>query len=158
MGNLLTTTMCNAVANTLFTIDALKSGVVQKPGELSEGIVEAPTVQVYPDEASPITLSGQTERTSFGTPDHEKMKRQTDFIIHIDLYARQRKAIGEDMAALINLIDPIIAKMEEQSVAPFFGIDGVRAFSWTSQRVTFIYGDAQVPYIGWRWILTFRVF
>ena len=158
MGNVLTTSICNTVVNTLRTIPALGSGVVQKPGEMTEGITDEPTVQVYPEEVKPVTPSGATERTSFGTSNHDKMKRQHDITVHIDLYARMRHELNEDMAALLDLIDPIEEKLEEQSVKPYFGLAGLQAFSWTSSRVIFVYGDPEIKYVGWRWVLTFRVF
>ncbi len=147
-----TATICNAIANEIAEVADMGSGATQKPGELGDGIADEPTIQIYP-EAHEQDPSGSTDRTTF-----RGGVRQTVVTVHVDLYARQRRYLGEDMAALIRLIDAITDKFEEQDTKPYFDQAGIKAFSWTGSRVLFTYGDPQVNYVGWRWTLLITVF
>ena len=146
------TSVCNTIANTLWEIDAVKSGAVQKPGELSEGISDYPTLQVYL-ESHGQDESGSTDRSSFGGG-----VRRTRMTVHVDLYARERRDLGEDMAALLNLVDVVSQKFEEQDDKPYFGLEGIKAFQWDGSRILFTYGDPMVSYVGWRWTITIWLF
>jgi len=82
--------------------------------------------------------------------------RQTEFVIHADYYAEQRGHIGEDMAALVDGINTLTDMLEGQDQKPYFGLDGLKAFFWRWDRVTFEYGG--VGYVGARYLITVRVF
>ena len=144
------TQICQAVETTLGAATGISYS--QTFSELKEGIIDVPLLQVYP-ESIRQDAGTQTDRTTFGAG-----VRQTEVIVHADLYARQRKHLGEDMAALVPLIDATQNKLEEQDRQPYFGLDGIKAFSWSAQRVIFNYGDPQVGYVGTRFILVLRVF
>lgn len=120
--------------------------------ELTEGINDTPLLQVYAEagEQDPTT---NTDRTTFRAG-----VRQTSLTINADYYAQQRKHIGEDMAALIDGIDAMTNIFEAQDAKPYFGLDGIKAFHWSWQRVTFDYGDPAINYVGARFTLTIRVF
>lgn len=120
--------------------------------ELTEGINDTPLLQVYPDSGNQDP-AGNTDRTTF-----KAGVRQTVLTINCDYYAQQRKHIGEDMAALVDGIDAMTNIFEAQDTKPYFGLDGIRAFSWSWQRVTFEYGDPNIGYVGARFTLTIRVF
>ena len=120
--------------------------------QLTEGMNDLPALQVYPESVGQDP-TGNADRTTF-----QAGRRQSSIIIHADLYARQRSHLGEDMAALVNRWDAAITILEAQNTKPYFGLDGLQAFAWTSQRVVFQYGDGGLPYVGVRFILTFRVF
>lgn len=119
--------------------------------ELSEGIHDMPLLQVYPETGVQDPAS-DTDRTTFGAG-----VRQTDITIHADYYARQRSHMAEDMAALVAGVDAITNIMEEQDSQPF-GLEGIKAFRWHWQRVKFLYGDPQLPYVGVRFVIVLRVF
>jgi hypothetical protein len=143
-------------------LDAIESTLAASSGltrtqsydELTEGMNDLPTLQVYPEagEQDP-SGDGRTDRTAFGGG-----VRQTEFTIHADLYARQRSHLGEDMAALVDLIDAMQDVFEQQNTKPYFGLEGIRAFHWSWRRVVFTYGDPQLGYMGARFVLTVRVF
>jgi hypothetical protein len=120
--------------------------------ELTEGIHDLPMLQVYP-EAGSQDPAGGTERTSF-----QAGVRQTEFTIHADYYARQRRDIGEDMNALVAGIDALQDVLEAQDTKPYFGLDGIRGFRWSWNRVVFVYGDPQMGYVGARFVVVVRVF
>lgn len=147
-----------AIATTLETATVLVSGtgVVQdaNASELSEGIQDRNTLQVYPEEGRTDT-TGNTDRTGF-----RGGVRVTEITIHCDYYARQRSHIGEDMKALLDGADSIISVLEAQNTKPYFGLDGIKAFAWTWTRILFEYGQGNnsVKYVGVRFIFKITVF
>lgn len=125
---------------------------VHQPGELREGMQDAPLLQIYPDTLAQDP-EGNADRTTF-----RAVVRQTVQTWNMDLYARQRSDLGEDMAALLPLVDAIVDRLEQQDTKPYFGLVGIKAFSWTAQRVAFVYGTPEISYAGMRFVLTLRVF
>ena len=124
----------------------------QSYNELTEGVNagDTPLVQVY-WQAMAMAPPGRTDRTTFGAGIRNK-----ELTFHVDVYAQQRAHIGEDMASLVTVFDAILTALEAQDQKPYFGLDGLKAFSVTAQRVTFDYGGAQ--YVGCRAILTVWVY
>ncbi len=118
--------------------------------ELTEGMADTPTLQVYWSATGTDPTSG-TSQSSF-----RGVQRQTRMTFWADLYARQRSDIGEDMAALLPLIDAIQTKLEEQRTSRF-GLEGIRAIEgWTGRLLVFDYADAK--YVGARFEIILRVF
>ena len=144
--------ICDAVEDTLAAaITVIRS---ESYDELTEGVhaADVPLLQVYP-EAGLQDAGGRTDRYTF-----QAGARQTEFTLHADYFARQRSHIGLDMKALVNGIDALQNVLEAQDKKPYFGLDGIRAFSWTWSRVVFAYGDPQLAYMGARFVLLVRVF
>lgn len=87
--------------------------------------------------------------------------KQTELVLFMDLYVRQRAHIGEDFSFLLPFIDAINDELGDQD-SPFFGLlddDGlpaIKAFHWTGSLVQFEY--AEVKYLGARFELTVRIF
>lgn len=125
----------------------------QRLETMGESIADLPTLQIYPESGA--TQSGKgTERVSFGG-----QVKISDLVVNVDFYARQRSHIGEDMMALALGIDAIYEVLNEVSKSkPLFGLEGIKAFDWTWQRVEFVYGDAALTYAGARFILNFTIF
>jgi hypothetical protein len=142
--------ICDAIETTLSSATGLNRS--ETYSELSDGITEEAWLQVYPETLETDVATG-TDRTTF-----RGGVRQTEFTFHADLYARQRSHIGDDMRLLVQLIDAIVVKLEQQATKPYFGLEGIKAFRWRGERVTFIYGDRQLPYVGMRFTITVRVF
>lgn len=142
--------ICDAITETL--TPAVGLARAQSYDELSEGMNDLPALQVYPEMGNQDP-SGNADRTTF-----RAAVRQTELTIFADYYARQRSHIGEDMAALVSGIDAIVDELEKQDTKPYFGLEGIKAFSWSFRRVTFVYGDPQVSYIGARFEIKVRVF
>ena len=142
--------ICDAIESTLGAATGITRS--QSYDELGESIQDVPLIQVYP-EMLRGNATGETDRSSFrGTI------RQTEVVIITDLYARQRSHMGEDMKALVNEIDAIIDVIEAQDTKPYFSEDGIKAFNWRGERVTFVYGDNQLPFVGMRFYFTIRIF
>ncbi len=144
------TQLIDAVANTLGVASLLERS--DSYDELREGMQDAPVIQVYADAANQDP-GGGTDRTTFkaGT-------RQTNLVIFVDLYARQRSHIGEDMAAVYNTLDELAEIIESQDTKPYFSDEAIKAFAWSWQRVMFEYGDPKTVFAGARITINLRIF
>jgi len=96
------TSIMDAIAATLATISGL---TVNKYDLLTEGLQNAPLCQVY-CESEVFDVTTGSDRTTF-----QGGVRQTEFIVFVDVYARQTRDMGEDMAALYPWVDAIRAKL-----------------------------------------------
>lgn len=149
MATTTTAEICDAIESTLRSATGLLRS--ESYDELSDGITETPTLQVY-WESTEEDITGNADRTSFGAG-----VRQDEHLFHGDLYVRQRSHIGEDMADLVTMKDAIDARLVAQTDS-LFGLSGIKAFHWRAERVTFIYGDPQIPFVGIRYYFTIRTF
>jgi hypothetical protein len=140
--------ICNGIESALSAATTLARS--QSYDELTEGVHDIPTLQVYP-ESGLQDAGGNTDRTTFGAG-----VRQTEFTIHADYYAAQQSNIGEDMAALVNGIDAIQNELEKQDSTRFGFSDHNLSFRWSWTRVQFVYNEAN--YMGARFIIVVRVF
>jgi len=129
---------------------------VQDYDELTEGMNTLPTIQVYPERWD-VDVASETDRTTFvdaltGVPG----VRQTEVLIRVDVYVRQRSQLNEDWGDAVDVADAVNDKLEEQGACPLFATVGIRSFHWTCTRVVFDY--AGILYTGWRFELTLRIF
>lgn len=129
---------------------------VQNYDQLTEGMNTTPTLQVYP-ESWEVDVSGDTDRSTFvdGTTGIPGV-RQTDLLIRLDLYVRQRSQLNEDWGDAVDLASAVSDKLDEQGSCPLFAQTGIRSMHWTCTRVVFDY--ATVLYTGFRFELRVRVF
>lgn len=127
--------------------------IAQEPNDFDEGIVDSALMQIYPVSGD-TDPAGNNDRRSF-----QAAVRLTEVVVHVDYYARQRSNLDEDMVAVVNGMDGIIDKLEQQTTV-LFGLDKtkVKAFKWHWEHVTFVYGDPEVKYAGVRFIITVTVF
>lgn len=140
----------DAITQTIGVAEGLHRS--QSYDELTDGMTDTPTLQVYwqQDTTDP---QGSTSMTTFRTG-----VQQASMVFHVDLFVRQRSHIGEDMKVLYEVAQAVRETLEAETVKPYFGLAGIEAFSWTAERVTFEYGDPSLPYVGARFTLTIRVF
>lgn len=142
--------IADAIAGTLSTIQ--EDWRVQTAQNMTESIPETPLLQVYPERGS--TDSGSSsDRASFRAG-----IRRTDVTIFADLYARQRSDISTDLRAAFELFDEIERHLIDQQVKPYFGLPEIKSFNWQWERVTFEYGDPNLPYVGIRITFMVKVF
>ncbi len=144
--------IADALAATIRGAASLSDDAVKSFDQLTES-VDPPMVQIYPSPSWSQDPSGNTDRTTFGGG-----VRQTLIPFHVDLYARRRSHIDDDMNAVVTISDEIEAIFEQQDTKPYFAEEGIKAFSWTANLVSFVYGDPQTSYLGVRYIVTIRVF
>jgi len=121
---------------------------VQDYDDLTEGMNNLPAVQVYWEEDDDKSSTyGKSDRMTFGGNVGQC------FTFHVDVYARRRSNIGQDMAATLPLVDTIDAKIRAQvgSSAPF-GV-AIQSFQWEWSRCVFEYGAKDRTYMGARCVL-----
>ena len=82
--------------------------------------------------------------------------QQTAVVIIVDVYARRRSQLSDDMKVTVDLIDAISDILETQERPPFFGESGVKAYSWSWKRMTFL--RAKAFYMGVRFTINCRIF
>lgn len=148
--NVTLTQMCDAVRDELKQADKVKRAM--SVADFKESIPDVALLQVYPESGETAMYSG-TDRTTFRAG-----VRHSQAIIHVDCYARVRSQIGQDMKAAVELADAVINRLEQQRVSPYFGLQGLKAFRWTWERVTFTYGDPETKFAGIRFVLSFDVY
>ena len=142
--------IADAIADTLAAAAGLGTARVQSLDELTEGMNDTPTLQVYLEEFGQ-NATGNVDRSTF-----KGGVRQTDILIHADLYATPRAHLGQDMADAVALVEQLQAILEAQDTKPYFGLEGIKAFSWTARRVNFDY--AGQLFLGFRFMIRVRVF
>lgn len=123
---------------------------VQDAGDLGEGLLDLPAIQVY-WQGSITEPGGETDRRTVGAG-----VRLTRLTFHADVYARQRSHLGEDMTRTLALAEAVQSVLEAQNQPPFFGLAGVRALRWNAERVTFDYGGT--AYAGVRFVIETTVY
>ena len=159
MANITLNAIVDAVSDTLGTATTLNRS--QSYDELTENIPDWPLLQVYWESFSPVSTDSGTDRRTFGGlgGDEDTPLRDKEIIVHADYYARPRSHIDEDMKAVVDGADALLDILETVDVTPFFGLDGIKAWSLQSAtRSTFIYNDPQTPYAGVRFVIAIRVF
>jgi hypothetical protein len=144
------TEMCDGIESVLSTAIGVQSST--SCDELTEGVpaMDCPRVEVYPD-AGVCDPSGTTDRLTFSA-----CMQMSVVTIFADLYARQRSQLGEDMKATTEMIDSIIDVLQTQERPPFFGLKGIKAFSWRWKRSTFRRADAR--FVGARFTISCKIY
>ena len=119
---------------------------------MTEGIApfDCPRVEVYWDN-SICDPSGSTDRTTFNA-----CVQQAYITFFADVYARQRSQMGEDMKAVMDMIDALVPVLQAQQRPPFFGVEGIKAINWSAKRHVFV--RAKARYAGARFTIRCRVF
>ena len=142
--------ICDGIETTLSTVAGMQSSTTYS--EITEGLAtfDCPRIEVYP-QAGNCDPSGNVERTAVNAG-----VQQHILTVHVDLYARQRSELGEDMQAYVALVDELIDVLQTQEKPPFFGVEGIKAFSWRWTRAVLI--KAQARYVGARFVVVCRIF
>jgi len=112
--------------------------------------MDCPRIEVFPD-AGVCDPSGTTDRLTFSA-----CMQMSVVTIFADLYARQRSQLGEDMKETTEMIDSLIDVLQTQERPPFFGIKGIKAFSWRWKRFTFRRAGAR--FVGARFTISCKIY
>lgn len=142
------TEMCAAIAHDLKMSQKVKR--VMEPREMKESVEDLPLVQLYPQT---IEGSGdsQTDRSTFRAG-----VRERQVVLQIDVFARPRSHIGEDMQATLEVADGVIDRLDQQQGAPYFGLAGFKSFKWSAERAPIV--NNEITYMGMRFTLTLTLF
>lgn len=148
--------ICDAIDTTLGEVLVTASDLVKSHSydELEEGIQDQNTLQIYPEEQTPVSVGSETQQLTFGSNPYI----DEEIIIHCDYFARQRSHIGEDMGQLVTGIDAIRANLKTQNCPNPFDLVGIANFQWSWSRVVFAYGEPELKYVGARFRLVLRTF
>lgn len=143
--------VCDAIASTIREGSTLIK-TVKSFDELTEGIVatDCPRIQIYPNTYNP-DINNVLERTTFGAG-----LSQAELEIFVDIFARLRSHVDLDMRTNVQVLDELANIFEGEQDPPFFGLEGIKGFSWEWKRLTMLYGDAR--FMGGRVILKLRIF
>jgi len=152
MTTLLKSDVLDGLADALETIDGLR---VEAGAELQEGRIQLPLAQIY-WLRSETAVESEIERNTFGpTP-----VRQIEWVMRIDVRAREGKFFGQAYGTMLALEDAIEDALEAGASAdPPFGQEGLRGVRWTSEYVTWIgEGTTEPSYVGSRFEIVCRIY
>ena len=159
MGTFLLSTLLNAVKTYLGAAASLSR--TDGYNELTEGIHEAPTLQIWPVRNSGTDWTGQTDRLTLGASvlgqggGGAAKSSAKEYLIYADLYAEVRGAsLGEAMMTMVTGIEEL-EEILDRMAYPLFGLDDVLSFRWDWEHVTFDYG--KVRYVGARFKIWVRI-
>jgi len=124
--------------------------IAQSYDQLTEGMQDTPTLQVYP----------QIGTTDYGTEnDRRTFKgkvKGTEYEFLVMAFARPRSNVGEDMEACVRLWDALETILENIT-CNYFGVASVGNIAWTfAPPVPIEYGGA--VYVGFELTITVRFF
>ena len=144
------TQICDGIETTLTSTVGIRTTATFS--ELTEGVssLNCPLLEVYPQSGS-CDPHGRTDRTTMNAG-----VQQSIITVHVDLYARQRSNLGEDMAQTMSMVDSIIDILQEQEKPPFFGVAAIKSFSWSWRKA--VHNRAGADYVGARFTLLLRIF
>jgi len=118
--------------------------------ELTEGMADTPTLQVYFESWEAVETTTERSTMRGGV-------EQVSIVFHADVLGAPRGPdLGEEMARLQPVVDQIIDILQAQKTKPYFGLVGIRAMHWSANRVLIDYNGEL--FIACRFIITIRVF
>lgn len=140
-------TLLDNIKNTLLEATSLE--IAQSYDELTANIPQTPTLQVYPDRCSPVSIGSGTDRITFGSANKNAVIRKS-YTIHADLFVAQRHYIAQDMKVLVEVSEEFDEILGAQEKCNIFGDSNVSHFKWEWRRVLFDYSGKD--YIGIKYI------
>lgn len=122
----------------------------QDYNELTEGMADTPTLQVYFESWEAVEATTERSTMRGGV-------EQVDVIFHADVLGAARGPdLGEEMGRLLPVVDQIIDILQAQKIKPYFGLAGIKAMHWSANRVLIDYNGEL--FVACRFIITIRVF
>ena len=128
---------------------------IQSYNELTEGMNDTPTAQIYWESLFQSSGTTTTQKT-FGSSVNVQ---EVEITFHIDVYPRPRSHLDEDFAALLPLATAIHERLQAVVAAgPDYFATGVKAIrSIEARRVIFEYDDSNLKHMGIRFTLILQV-
>jgi hypothetical protein len=142
-------TLSKAIGTTLATAAVVVAGRLEQYDELTEGMPDRGTLQVYPDQNIGTSFDSDTHKRTLATKHTLK-----EYVILADFYVRPRSQIADGMDEFVQAVDDFEDILDVQD-CPNFGRPEIRSFVWNWDRVIFDYAGEQ--YVGLRIFITIRV-
>lgn len=146
------TTIDDGIRDTLFNaLDAANSDIqwVDNLDDLNEGIGNTPSIQVYWDSLNPVSEGSATDRRTFGGNASVAPMRTQRYIWTVDLYLDPRAIIGQMFAKMLPYVDEVNAVFEAENQGPYFGVTGIKSFTYTATRGQQTYASVVYPTVQW---------
>ena len=135
--------------------------IAQSYDQITEGLQDTPTLQIYPTD-SITDAATDTDRTTF-----KGCVKHGSFTFTVRAFARPRSHLGEDMEAAVRLWDACEAILEEEGadcdprtgVCTFFGYStaGIRSIAW-SGALPRVWNYGGADYVGFELTIVVEVF
>ncbi len=119
--------------------------------DLTEAVTNTPTMQFFWEGMDIVSSAGETDRHTFGGGERIK-----DFNFRVDLYIDRSSSLHKLFGHMLPLTDAINDVFEAQNQKPYFGIDGIKSYSFSCERALVEYGGYTYPVVQWE--LGIRVF
>lgn len=139
--------LIDGIENTLAGAASIE--ISQSYDELTEGILQTPTLQVYPQECPSVSKGSSTQKYSFGG----NIRRV--YIIHADIFVAQRHYLKQDMRDLVVCIEEIDTILKDQTSCEIFGVTGPSTFVWSWRRSNFEYAGKK--FLGVKYIFEVEI-
>lgn len=130
-------------ANNLTTID-----YTQDYDTLTEGLANTPLLQVYWNSLNPVSEGSSTDRRSFGSATVKPIRTKR-YLFNADLYLDPRSDIDRNFAQMLPIVDEINNILENQDDEPYFGLSGIKSYTWSCQRGNIEYAQTSYPVVQW---------
>ncbi len=141
--------LVKAIGTTLFAGGSALVQRLEQYDELTEGMPDRGTLQVYVDQNIGTSFDSDTHKLTLATKHTLK-----EYVVLADFYVRPRSQIAEGMAEFHQSVDYFEDILDVQD-CPNFGRAEIRSFIWNWDRVIFEYDG--VLYVGLRMFITIRV-
>lgn len=142
-------TLVKEIGTTLFAGGSALVTRLEQYDELTEGMPDRGTLQVYVDQNLGTSFDSDTHKLTLKTKHTIK-----EYVVLADFYVRPRSQIEEGMDEFHQSVDYFEDILDVQD-CPNFGRGEIRSFRWNWDRVIFDYAGEQ--YVGLRIFITIRV-
>lgn len=126
----------------------------QDYGDITEGVANTPTIQFYWENMATVSSGGDTDRQTFGGS--SQPERIKDFEFRLDLYLDRSAHMHKVFGHMLPLVDAVNDVFEAQNAKPYFGVAGIKSFTFECERGQIEYSKQPYPVV--QWLIGIRVF
>lgn len=134
----------DTIANNLTTID-----YTQDYDDLTEGLANTPLLQVYWNNLQFVSEGSSTDRRTFGGDSNKKPVRTKRYTFRADLYLDPRAMLDTVFSEMLPIVDEINDILEDQDQEPYFGLSGIKSYTFSCERGNIEYANASYPVVQW---------
>ena len=147
----------NALYNT-FNVTSVTNLVpyTQNIGTLTEGLANTPCFQVYWELLNPVSEGSSTDRRTFGGDSSNAPVRTKRLVYHLDVYLDPRNHIDQIFVNMLQIVDAVNDILENQNTKPYFGLAGIKSYTWSCERGSTEYANILYPTV--RWVIEIYIF